>query len=127
MDVAHWGFCKITNMQTLDNHCKIAAILHIVMGGFLLLTLAFVMLFLGGMAFFTQADVPFAGWIAGLGAFLVGMFALYGVLQIAAAVAYLNGSAVGRTFVIVFSAISLLHFPIGTAVGGYSLWALLRK
>jgi len=114
-------------MQILDNHCKIAAVLHIVMGAFMLLTLAFVMLFLGGMAFLTQAQVPFAGWIAGLGAFIVGIFALYGVLQIVAAVSYLNGSQVGRTFVIVFSVISLFHFPIGTAVGGYSLWALLRK
>lgn len=114
-------------MQILDNHCKIAAILHIVMGVFLLLSLAFVMLFFGGVAFFAQADAPFMGWLAGLGAFIGGMFALYGVAQVVAAIAYLNGSAAGRTFVIIFSAVLLLHFPIGTAVGGYSLWALLRK
>ena len=27
---------------------------------------------------------------------------------------------------IVFSALSLLNIPIGTAIGAYSLWALLR-
>lgn len=111
----------------LDNHCKIAAIVHIVMGGLLLLSLAFFMLFFGGLAFISQVGIPFPGWIAGLGAFIVGLFALYGIAQIIAATSYLNGSQVGRTFLIIFSVISLFHFPIGTAAGGYSLWALLRK
>lgn len=111
----------------LDNHCKIAAVLHIIMGAFLLLTLLFVMLFFGGMAALAQGDVPFLGWIAGFGVFIVGLFALYGVAQIVSAVAYLNGSAAGRTFVIIFSVIALFNFPLGTAAGGYSLWALLRK
>lgn len=111
----------------LDNHCKIAAVLHIIMGAFWLLTLIFFMLFFGGMAALAQAEVPFIGWIAGFGAFIVGLFALYGVAQIGAAVAYLNGSAAGRTFVIIFSVIALFNFPLGTAAGGYSLWALLRK
>ncbi len=114
-------------MQILDNHCKIAAIVHIAMGGFLLLSLAFFMLFFGGMAFLSHAELPFLGWMAGLGAFIVGLFALYGLAQIIAAAAYLNGSQVGRTFVIIFSVISLFNFPIGTAAGAYSLWALLRK
>ena len=127
VDMAHYSFCKINNMQTLDNHCKIAAILHIVMGALMLLSLAFFMLFFGGMAFLSQAQIPFAGWIAGLGAFFVGLFVLYGAAQISAAVSYLNGSQVGRTFLIIFSVISLFNFPIGTAAGGYSLWALLRK
>lgn len=111
----------------LDNHCKIAAVLHIIMGAFLLLTLLFLMLFFGGIAALAQADVPFVGWIAGFGAFILGLFAMYGVAQIASAVALLNGSAVGRTFVIIFSVIALFNFPLGTAAGGYSLWALLRK
>jgi hypothetical protein len=111
----------------LDNHCKIAAILHIIMGVFLLLSLAFVLLFFGGMAALSQADIPFVGWIAGFGAMIVGCFALYGLAQVGAAVAYLNGSAAGRTFLIIFSVIALFNFPLGTAAGGYSLWALLRK
>lgn len=114
-------------MQTLDNHCKIAAILHIIMGAFVLLSLAFVMLIFGGFAFFSQANAPFLGWIAGLGVFIVGTFALYGLAQIIAAASYLNGSQVGRTFLIIFSVLSLFNFPIGTAAGGYSLWAFLRK
>lgn len=111
----------------LDNHSKIAAVLHIIMGAFLLLSLLFIMLFFGGMAALAQADVPFVGWIAGFGAFIVGLFALYGVAQIAAAVAYLNGSSAGRTFMIIFSVVALFNFPLGTAAGAYSLWALLRN
>ena len=111
----------------LDNHCKIAAILHIIMGVFLLLSLIFITLFFGGFAMLAQAEAPFIGWIAGFGAFIVGLFALYGLAQTGAAIAYLNGSQVGRTFVIIFSVISLFNFPLGTAAGGYSLWALLRK
>jgi len=114
-------------MQIQDNHCKIAAILHIVMGGFLLLSLVFFTLFFTGLAFLQQFEIPFLGPIAGLGLFIVGIFAVYGAAQIASAVAYLNGSQAGRTFLIIFSVISLFNFPIGTAAGGYSLWALLRK
>lgn len=111
----------------LDNHSKIAAVLHIIMGAFLLLTLVVVSLFFGGMAVLAHADIPFIGWLAGFGALLVGLFAIYGIGQIASAVAYLNGSAAGRTFLIIFSVMALFNFPIGTAAGGYSLWALLRK
>lgn len=114
-------------MQILDNHCKIAAIVHIVMGGLFLMSLAFFMLFFGGVAFLSQAEIPFLAWIAGLGAFIVGLIALYGLAEIIAAVAYLNGSQAGRTFLIIFSVFALFNFPFGTAAGGYSLWALLRK
>ena len=79
------------------------------------------------MAFLPQIEVPFLGPIVGLGLFIVGLFVLYAAAQISAAVAYLNGSSVGRNFLIVFSVIALFKFPIGTAAGGYSLWALLRK
>ncbi|MGC4119873.1 MAG: hypothetical protein QM765_35910 [Myxococcales bacterium] len=32
-----------------------------------------------------------------------------------------------RVFAIAFSALALLSFPLGTALGAYGLWALLRR
>jgi hypothetical protein len=44
-----------------------------------------------------------------------------------AGVALLKGSRIARVFVIVISALGLFSFPVGTLIGAYSLWALLRK
>ena len=39
----------------------------------------------------------------------------------------LGGSPVGKVLTIIFSVLGLLNIPIGTVVGVYSLWALLRE
>ena len=39
----------------------------------------------------------------------------------------LNGSPAGKVITIIFSVLGLLNIPIGTVVGIYSLWALLRE
>lgn len=120
-------FCKKANMHAPDTHGKIAAVLHIILGTFCLLAVLFVTLFVGGTAYFANIDFPFAGLIASLGAIVVGLFALYGLAQVGSGIAYLRGSDVARVLLIIFSVLQLFNFPIGTAIGAYSLWALLRN
>ena len=111
----------------MDSHGKIAAALHIINGLFWLLTLLVFALVFGGVAALAGIDQTADGKavmniVAGLATALAVTIALVGV----AAVLYLQGSAAARIWLIVFSALALLNIPIGTAIGGYSLWALLR-
>jgi len=39
----------------------------------------------------------------------------------------LKGLSASPTALFIFSVIALFNVPVGTAAGGYSLWALLRK
>jgi hypothetical protein len=47
-------------------------------------------------------------------------FALVGILLF-------RGAPHARTPAIILAVVSLLSFPVGTAVGAYALWALLRR
>jgi hypothetical protein len=110
----------------MDIHIRIAAVLHIVMG---LIGAAFLALgglaFGGFAAFVTDAHVP--RFVFGLGVMFLALLILLALADAAAGVAVLKGSRNARVFLIVFSLLGLLKFPFGTALGGYSLWALLRK
>jgi hypothetical protein len=114
----------------MDIHTRIAAILHIVtavLGLFVLLVLgAFVGAF-GALGPGFGVDHQIAEWVGGLGILFLGLFALLPLGELVGAVMLLRGSDTGRIITIVFSVLSLLNIPIGTAIGAYSLWALLRE
>jgi hypothetical protein len=115
----------------MDSHGKIAAALHIINGLFWLLTLLVFALVFGGVAALAGIDQTADGKavmniVAGLATAIAVTIALVGISEIVAAILYLQGSAPARIWLIVFSALALLNIPIGTAIGGYSLWALLR-
>ncbi len=115
----------------LDTHARVAAWLHIAMGalGVCVLVLLGVVFGVFGAAVGASqgAQAGIVGWIVGLGALFFGLFIALPALEIVGAVLLLNGNAAGRVITIIFSALSLLNVPIGTAIGIYSLWALLRE
>jgi hypothetical protein len=116
-------------MPVIDSHVRIAAILHIVMGAIALLVLLVVGAIVAavgtfGMSLGLERDVT--AWVGGVGMLLVALFAVIVIAEIVGGVMLLRGSELGRAMTIVFSALSLLNIPIGTAIGAYSLWALLR-
>jgi hypothetical protein len=116
-------------MPNLDIHTRVAACLHIVLGvlGLLLLLVmgALVGAF-GALGPDFGIDRQIAERVGGVGILFVGLFALLPLLEILGAVLLLRGNDTGRLFTIVFSILSLVNIPIGTAIGAYSLWALLR-
>ena len=114
-----------------DPHCRIAAGLHIAMALFQLAALAVLVLVFGGVAALIGLDGSadaraVAGFVAAFGATIGGAFALLAVAELVAGVMVLRGSSGARTWLIVFSVLALLNVPIGTAIGAYALWALLR-
>lgn len=115
--------------MTQDTHTRVAAILHIVMGGlslFVLLVIGAMVAAVGvyGASFGIERDV--ADVVGGVGMIIVVCFALVAILEIVGAVLLLRGSDTGRILTLVFSVLHLLNVPLGTAIGVYSLWALLR-
>jgi hypothetical protein len=116
-------------MPVLDIHVRVAAWLHIVLGALAasVLTLAAMMFGLFGAYASTQPQGGIVGWFLGFGAIVVGFFVALAAFEIVGAVMLLRGSTAGRVITIVYSVLGLLGFPIGTIVGVYSLWALLRE
>jgi hypothetical protein len=116
----------------IDTHVRVAAWLHIVFGALAASTLLFLGLFFGvfgaiaaNTAQDAQASTVFA-WIGSLGAVFLLFFIGLTALEIVGGVLLLQGKPAGRVITLIFSILGLLNIPIGTAVGVYSLWALLR-
>ena len=115
----------------IDTHVRVAAWLHIVMGIIGVGLFVLLGLILGGLGAFGAAQANLQpgpiGWIAGLGVVFFGFFIALCAGEIVGGVLLLRGSPAGRLLTIIYSALSILNVPIGTVVGVYSLWALLRE
>ena len=113
----------------LDTHARVAAILHIVLASLSLLVLLVIGALVGAFGAYGASigvERQIAEWVGGIGMILVASFAVIALLEIVGAV-LLRGSDSGRVITLAFSALHLLNIPFGTAVGVYSLWALLRE
>lgn len=111
----------------LDTHSRNAAILHIVLGFLSLLLLACLAVFFRALAEIIGNDPGVVYSITTIGPIILGTLVSLCLLQIGSAITYLKGWSTSRTPLIIFSIIALFNVPVGTAAGGYSLWALLRK
>lgn len=116
----------------MDIHCKIAAGISIAVAGLELLVLTLMaLMFLGvaGVGMMPDA-MPFGAVMAGFmvfGSVMMGCFALLALAQLAAGIFYLRGAAAARIWLIVFNVLLLFNFPVGTLLGGYCIWALVRQ
>jgi len=115
--------------MNLDTHARAAAVLHIVLASLSLLVLAVIGALVGAFGAFGASfgiEREIADWVGGIGMILVTSLATVAVVEIVGAVLLLRGNESGRVITLVFSVLHLLNVPFGTAVGAYSLWALLR-
>jgi hypothetical protein len=116
----------------IDTHVRVAAWLHIGLGILAVLAIGFVALFLGffgaAVGAATQGEAAGAlGWIGGFGVAMLLFVLAFPVLEIVGGAMLLSGSTAGRVITILFSVLGLINVPVGTAIGIYSLWALLRE
>jgi len=109
----------------MDTHTRVAAVLHIVYGalgaGFLLIA----MLIASGVAAFAPG-IQLPAFVWALGTWIFAVLMLLPIAEIIAGIYLLKGTRTARAFVIVFGVLDLIHFPVGTVLGIYTLWALLR-
>jgi hypothetical protein len=118
----------------MRDHVKILAVVNIVFGclGVLAaLIIAGIFAFGGTMAGVAAQSDPDALVAVGImGAVGTALFFLILVLSVPGIVAgwgLLNFKPWARILGIVLSALNLINFPIGTAIGGYGLWVLLNQ
>ncbi|MEP6504727.1 MAG: hypothetical protein ABJD97_15415 [Betaproteobacteria bacterium] len=114
----------------MDIHTRIAAALHIALAVLALLVLLVLAAFVGAFGALGPGigvDHQIVEWVGGLGMLFIVLFALLAIGALIGAILLLRGIDAGRIITIVFSVLSLLNIPIGTAIGAYSLWALLRE
>ncbi len=110
----------------MDTHCRIAAGLNIALCLFELFVISLLAVFLSSIVALVGLDWPLFRFIAAFGGTLLSALAVIALVNLVAAIAYLRGSQLARIWLLLVNALMLLKFPLGTLVGGYTLWALLR-
>ena len=119
----------------VQSHVNILGVLWCVYGAYRAMTGIFAALvllgistpgFYGGLG--SQSGIPFMPyfpWMSGLAVLVVVVTGVSAVLAIAAGVSLLQRKSWGRVLAIVVAFLSLIKIPFGTALGIYTLWALL--
>jgi len=119
-------------MPVIDTHVRVAAWLHIVLGALAVCVIGFLGMIFGfagaaaGSAVHGR-DATIVAWLASFGVALFAFILAFPLLEIVGGVMLLGGRTAGRVITLIFSVLGLVNIPIGTAIGIYSLWALLRE
>lgn len=114
-------------------HVKILGVLHIVLSALGILVGVLLLLIFGGIAGLVGLTdhsegkliaIPILG---GIGALIFIFLMVISIPGIVTGVGLLKIRPWARTLGIVISALNILNFPFGTAVGVYGLWVLLSN
>ncbi|MDH4058394.1 MAG: hypothetical protein OEU76_06495 [Cyclobacteriaceae bacterium] len=112
----------------MESHKKILGILYIVSGILQMITLVIVSLFLTSFLPFIASEVePDATWVMELVGTLVpgiiwGIIILFSIPSVIGGVSLLQGKSWALTLLLVMGCFKLFSFPIGTALGVYTIW-----
>jgi hypothetical protein len=110
-------------------HVQVVAALHIALGAISLLgaIVVFASLGLAGGLVFTQGEHQAAGILGIICVVVGGFLTLLALPGIIGGLGLLGERSWARPLVLVLGVLQLFNIPIGTAVGVYTLWALLRE
>ena len=112
----------------MDSHKKILAVLYIVSGSFQMVILGLISIFLSSLFPIVAKEVDAnMVWVMDLmGTLLPGIFwgiiLLFSVPSIIGGIATLQGKSWALTLLLVMGCFKLFSFPIGTALGVYTIW-----
>jgi hypothetical protein len=113
----------------MKNHIQLVAAFHMAMGAFSVLAagILFAIFGLAGGIVVSQGQNGAAGIIGIVAMALCGLLAVLGLPGIIGGWALFTGRPWGRPLVLVLGVLDLLNVPFGTALGIYTLWALLHE
>jgi serine/threonine protein kinase len=115
--------------SSMKTHTQIVALLHIGLGVFALLGAFVVFLcltFAGGIVI-SQGEKEAAGILGMVGVFLVGFLTVLALPGIVGGWGLYREKGWARIVVLVLGVLHLANIPFGTALGIYTLWALLNE
>ena len=113
------------NERDLQQHVGILGWLYIIGHAVFLAIGAFVFLLLVGLAPVTGEPEPM--WILGVVGTAIGLlFAALGIPGLLAGYGLLAKKPWARVLAMVVGILSLVNFPVGTAIGLYTLWVLTQ-
>ncbi len=110
----------------MENHIKIVALGNMAVGALSMLGGLVVMLAMGG-AGLLSGEIGGAIALGSLGLIIGTMVVVLGLPQFIGGLGLLGRKSWARYVLMVTSALSLFGFPIGTILGGYSLWVLTNN
>ncbi len=119
----------------MEKHISVVAILHLVYSSLALLAGILVFAVFAGIGTIvthvpdTPAEEAFsaAAILWGIGTIIATLLVIFAIPGIVGAVGLLKRKEWGRILVIVVSFFDLLHIPLGTILGGYSIWVLFNN
>jgi hypothetical protein len=112
----------------MDGHLKAAGILNIIHGAIGLVGAFFALLMLAGIGF-VSAEVhreEEAMLLAGVGVIIALVISIISLPSLIVGIGLLKRSSWARLTGIIVSCLNLIHFPMGTGIGGYTLWVLFN-
>jgi hypothetical protein len=113
----------------MKKHIQIVAALHIALGALSLLAAITVVTIFGiaGSIVISQGQHQAAGILGIIAVALVSFLAALALPGIIGGWALLSGRSWGRPLVLVLGVLHLINIPLGTALGIYTIWALLHE
>jgi hypothetical protein len=118
----------------MEQHVKVLGVLYIVLGALGILAAVGCLVLFGGLAGITkvasESDPDALIGVTVLAILGIGLFIFIAVLSIPgifAGLGLLKFRSWARILTIILSALNLLNFPFGTALGVYGLWVLLSR
>ena len=114
--------------RQIEQHVPILGWLYVISSVFFLLLGLFLFVLLGGIGFFAPSSDPEAPAILLLvGLFVGGLMALLALPGLLAGWGLLKRKNWGRVLALIVGILNLFNFPLGTALGAYTLYVLLQS
>ena len=118
-------------MESMDTHKKVLGTIYIAYGSFLFLVLSIVYFVIFGIVIGDkiQEDMSHreAELIFSIIRFIFGFIIIFFTLpSIIGGIALLSKKSWGMTLLVIVGCLSLLSFPVGTAIGAYTLWVFFK-
>lgn len=109
----------------MDQHVTIVAVLHIAFSvlGILAAVIVFLAIAGGGLLSGELESIAVTGTVATILAFVILVVSVPGLIG---GFGLLKHQSWARILILILSFLNLLNIPIGTIVGGYSIWVLIN-
>lgn len=109
----------------ISRHIEIVAYLHIAYGALILMAAVIVFFVLSGGGLLS-GDIGVIAITSGVGLAISLFLVIMAAPSLIGGYGLLRRREWSRVVIIVLSVIDLFSFPVGTALGGYSLWVLFQ-